>query len=81
VLGVRQVFARDGAGNRSLCQTSVCTEVVAMLNTLLWALVVALLLFWLIGLSVNWGDWLWSFFVLAVVILLINLFTGRRAVA
>lgn len=51
------------------------------MSTLLWIIVVALLVFWIIGLSVGWGNWLWILFVLAVVVLLINLFTGRRVTA
>lgn len=50
------------------------------MGTLLWIIVVALLVFWIIGLAANWGNWLWILFVLAVVVLLINLFTGRRVV-
>lgn len=48
--------------------------------TLLWVIIVALFVLWLIGLGVNWGSWLWILFVVAVILLLFNLFTGRRAV-
>jgi hypothetical protein len=49
--------------------------------TLLWVIIVALFVLWLVGLGVNWGSWLWILFVVAVVLLLFNLFTGRRIVA
>lgn len=46
--------------------------------TILWIIIVALFVLWLVGLSVNWGSWLWILFVVAVILLLFNLFTGRR---
>jgi hypothetical protein len=49
--------------------------------TLLWIVIVALFVLWLVGLGASWGNWLWILFVVAVVLLLFNLFTGRRVVA
>jgi len=49
--------------------------------TILWLITLALFVLWLVGLGVNWGSWLWVFFVVAVILLLFNLFTGRRVVA
>jgi hypothetical protein len=47
---------------------------------LLWLIILALFVLWLVGLGMNWGSWLWIFFVIAVILLLFNLFTGRRVV-
>jgi hypothetical protein len=52
----------------------------AGLSTLLWVIIVALFVLWLVGLGVNWGAWLWAFFAVAVILLLINLFTWRRVI-
>lgn len=46
--------------------------------TLLWFVIIALFVLWLVGLGVSWGNWLWILFVVAVILLLYNLFTGRR---
>ena len=51
------------------------------MSTILWFIVIALFVLWLVGLGVNWGSWLWVFFIVAVILLLFNLFTGRRVVA
>jgi hypothetical protein len=46
--------------------------------TLLWFIVAVLFVLWLVGLGVNWGSWLWILFAVAVILLLVNLFRGRR---
>jgi hypothetical protein len=50
----------------------------------MWFLVIALFVLWIIGLAVHWAASIaWLLFVIAVVLLIINLisymFTGRRA--
>lgn len=47
------------------------------MNAIVWVLILVLFVLWLVGLGVNWGNWLWIFFIVAVVLLLYNIFTGR----
>ena len=51
------------------------------MHTLLWFIIIALFVLWLVGLGVNWGSWLWIFFAVGVILLLYDLFTGGRQVA
>jgi hypothetical protein len=43
---------------------------------LLWLVLLVLLVLWLVGFAVNWGAFIWLFLVVALVILVFNLFTG-----
>jgi hypothetical protein len=47
------------------------------MNAVIWIIILALFVLWLVGLAVNWGSWLWIFFIVAVILLLFNIFTGR----
>lgn len=46
-----------------------------------WSIITALFVLWIIGLGIHWAaNVVWMLFSVAVVLLLINLFIGRRAV-
>lgn len=49
--------------------------------TLVWAIVGIFFILWIVGLSLAWGGWLWTFFVIWLVLLIIGAaaVTGRRA--
>ncbi len=49
---------------------------------MLWFLVVAFLILWILGLANVYaiGAWLWLFLVLAVIALIVQLATGRRTI-
>jgi hypothetical protein len=47
--------------------------------SLLWVVLVVLLVLWLVGFAVNWGSFVWLFLVLALIVLLFNVFTGSRS--
>lgn len=49
---------------------------------MLWLVFAVLLVLWLLGMigTYSLGGWLHVLLVIAVIVLLINLFTGRRAV-
>ena len=46
---------------------------------ILWAIVLILILFWIFGLAVNLGTFVWLALVVALGIALYNLLTGRAA--
>lgn len=51
------------------------------LSGLLWAVIVVLVVLWLIGLVANVGGGLIHFLlVIALIVIVVNLLTGRRAV-
>jgi hypothetical protein len=45
---------------------------------LLWVVFLVLLVLWLIGFAVNWGAFIWVLLIVALIVLLFNLFTGSR---
>ena len=45
---------------------------------LLWVVLLVLLVLWLIGFAVNWGAFIWVLLIIAIVVLIFNIFTGRR---
>jgi hypothetical protein len=49
---------------------------------MLWFIFFILLVAWILGLvgTYNIGAWLWLLLVVAIVVLVIQLFTGRRAI-
>ncbi len=51
-----------------------------MLSTILWAIIVALLIFWIIGaFFANLGQIVWIALVIAAILLVYNLLTRGRA--
>ncbi|MDO8589465.1 MAG: DUF5670 family protein [Armatimonadota bacterium] len=48
--------------------------------SLLWTIIVILFIFWIVGLGLNWSSWIWTLFVVALVLLIYNVFAGRRVV-
>ena len=52
----------------------------AGLAAILWTVIVALFVIWLLGLVLHFlGAWIWILFAVAVVLLFVNLLTGRGA--
>jgi hypothetical protein len=47
---------------------------------LIWTILVILFILWIVGLAIHWSSWIWILFVVAVILLLYNLFVGNRAV-
>lgn len=46
--------------------------------TLLWIVILTMFVLWLVGIGANWGNAVWVLFVVGVVLLLFNLFGGKR---
>lgn len=46
--------------------------------SLLWLIFAVLLILWLVGFAVNWGAFIWILLIAALVVLILNLFSGSR---
>jgi hypothetical protein len=47
---------------------------------MLWTIIVILLVLWLLGMIANFGTIVWLLLVIAAIVLVYQLITGRRAV-
>jgi hypothetical protein len=47
---------------------------------MLWTIIVVLLVLWLLGLIANFGSIIWLLLVIAAIVLVFQLLSGRRAV-
>ena len=47
--------------------------------SILWLIFAVLLVLWLVGFAVNWGAFIWVLLIAALVVLALNLVSGRRS--
>jgi hypothetical protein len=46
---------------------------------LVWTILVAFFVLWIVGLGLNWANWIWAVFAVAVILLIYSAFIGRHA--
>lgn len=67
-------------GSPVLTGVATFREACTMLGSILWAIIVALLIFWVIGaFFANLGQIVWIALVVAVILIVYNLLTSGRA--